>query len=134
MTKLANRKINHFQNKLDNFLRRHHGTFNDVKRTCEDYYHNGMTSGTYEINPSSGRLAPFKVECKVVGTRVYTVMHHDTEREQRAKDCEPKRCSITNVKYKLSICQRLILFDKKLLVRLSPLESKQSIEQACHRT
>jgi len=91
-------------NKLKQVLRNNgNADLSDIKRTCEDYYESGMKSGKYMINPAPGRLVPFQVECKVDNKRVYTVLHHDSEAEQRAKDCEPKRCSIKTVTYNLPL-------------------------------
>jgi len=85
------------------FAKRSHSprSAKQVGKTCADLYTSSMTSGFYTISPNPSIIKPFKVQCKVVGNRVYTVFGHDSEAEIRARDCESPRCSVRKVKYNL---------------------------------
>jgi|ERR1712038_567765 len=71
------------------------------RTTCSSQSHSGMVT----INPKPGVIAPFKVHCKRIGGKMYTVMGHNSEPEIRARDCERPRCYVRHVRYRLSMKQ-----------------------------
>lgn len=81
-------------------------------------------SGYQIIDPQPGVIKPFRVYCKVQGGKVFTSFGHDSEKEIRARDCEPARCSIRKVKYNTN------MKNIRAVVRLSK-HCRQYIKYRC---
>uniref|UniRef100_A0A8C4DB29 Contactin associated protein like 2b n=1 Tax=Dicentrarchus labrax TaxID=13489 RepID=A0A8C4DB29_DICLA len=48
------------------------------QQSCEEYKHQGKSSGSYWIDPdSSGSLAPFRVNCDMTGEKVWTTLKNN---------------------------------------------------------
>jgi len=88
-----------------------------VGRTCSDFKPSQVHGGMVTINPKPGVISPFKVHCKNIGGKMWTVMGHDSEHEIRAKNCESPRCAIRNVRYKLSMKQIRAVVDSSTSCR-----------------
>uniref|UniRef100_A0A8C4D8I6 Contactin associated protein like 2b n=2 Tax=Moronidae TaxID=42148 RepID=A0A8C4D8I6_DICLA len=73
------------------------------QQSCEEYKHQGKSSGSYWIDPdSSGSLAPFRVNCDMTGEKVWTTLKNNLSPQTSVTSADQEGKAVLQITYNVT--------------------------------